>query len=49
MKQELTETTMFEQRFQENLARTTTLMEGRATRDENRFDRPRVFVTPGQQ
>ena len=49
MKQELTETSMFEQRFQENLARTTALMEGRATRDENRFDRPRVFVTPGQQ
>ena len=41
MKQDLTETTMFEQRFQENLVRVTNLMEGRSTRDENRFDKQR--------
>ena len=43
------ETALFEQRFQENLIRLTTLMEGRATRDENRFDRQRVMTTPPQQ
>jgi len=46
MKQELTETSMFEQRFQENLARVTNLMEGRSTRDENRFDKQRGATAP---
>ena len=49
MKQDLNETNMFEQRFQNALANAITLMEGRATRDENRFDRPRGFVSPKQQ
>lgn len=49
MKQDPSETALFEQRFQENLIRLTTLMEGRATRDENRFDRQRVMTTPPQQ
>ena len=49
MKQDLNETIMFEQRFQNALANAITLMEGRATRDENRFDRPRGFVSPKQQ
>jgi len=31
------------------LANAVTLMEGRATRDENRFDRPRGLVSPQQQ
>ena len=42
LKQDLNETNMFESRFQENLVRVKELMEGRATRDENRFDRQRV-------
>jgi len=46
MKQDLTETTMFETRFQENLVRLKTLMEGRATHDENRYDRTRVPIAP---
>jgi len=41
LKQDLNETNMFEQRFQENLVRVTNLMEGRSTRDENRFDKQR--------
>ena len=49
MKQDLNETNMFEQRFQNALANAITLMEGRATRDENRFDRPRGLVSPQQQ
>ena len=49
MKQDLNETNMFEQRYQNALANAITLMEGRATRDENRFDRPRGFVSPKQQ
>jgi hypothetical protein len=49
MKQDLNETNMFEQRFQNALANAVTLMEGRATRDENRFDRPRGLVSPQQQ
>jgi hypothetical protein len=42
LKQDLNETNMFESRFQENLVRVKELMEGRSTRDENRFDRQRV-------
>jgi len=42
LKQDLNETNMFESRFQENLVRVEELMEGRSTRDENRFDRQRV-------
>ena len=49
MKQDLNETNMFEQRFQNALANAITIMEGRATRHENRFDRPRGFVSPKQQ
>jgi len=49
MKQDLIETNMFEQRFQNALMNTISLMEGRATRDENRFDRPRGLVSPKQQ
>ena len=46
LKQDLTETNMFEQRFQENLVRVTNLMEGRSTRDENRFDKQRGATAP---
>ena len=49
MKQDLNETNMFEARFQENLVRVSNLMEGRSTRDENRFDRQRIFRQPAQQ
>ena len=42
LKQDLNETNMFESCFQENLVRVKELMEGRSTRDENRFDRQRV-------
>jgi len=45
MKQDLNETTMFETRFQDNLVRLKTLMEGRATHDENRYDRTRAPIT----
>jgi|TARA_R110002020_G_scaffold461540_1_gene680493 hypothetical protein len=43
LKQDLNETNMFESRFQENLVRLSNLMEGRSTRDENRFDKQRGF------
>jgi len=43
LKQDLNETNMFEARFQENLVRLSNLMEGRSTRDENRFDKQRGF------
>ena len=46
MKQDLNETTMFETRFQDNLVRLKTLMEGRATHDENRYDRTRAPIAP---
>jgi len=46
LKQDLNETNMFEQRFQENLVRVTNLMEGRSTRDENRFDKQRGATAP---
>ena len=46
LKQDLNETNMFEQRFQENLVRVTSLMEGRSTRDENRFDKQRGATAP---
>ena len=49
LKQDLNETNMFEARFQENLVRLSNLMEGRSTRDENRFDRQRIFRQPAQQ
>lgn len=49
LKQDLNETNMFEARFQENLVRVSNLMEGRSTRDENRFDRQRIFRQPAQQ
>ena len=48
LKQDLNETNMFEQRFQENLVRVKNLMEGRSTRDENRFDKQRGVVAPQQ-
>lgn len=48
LKQDLNETNMFESRFQENLVRVSNLMEGRSTRDENRFDRQRIFRQPAQ-
>jgi len=48
LKQDLNETNMFEQRFQENLVRVTNLMEGRSTRDENRFDKQRGGATAPQ-
>tara|TARA_R100000008_G_C3559029_1_gene154962 strand:- start:466 stop:1125 length:660 start_codon:yes stop_codon:yes gene_type:complete len=44
LKQDLNETNMFETRFQENLLRLKNLMEGRSTRDENRFDKQRAFA-----
>ena len=46
LKQDLNATNMFEQRFQENLVRVTNLMEGRSTRDENRFDKQRGATAP---